>query len=105
MKIELSTNKSPEQNIPSEPFFDNTEAVIDPEEYSKITNQIQIILMKKSGIDLLEWVNKYSEKFREIIERFPEKINVYKKDPEAVIDFLQDELYKDEQNYPEQSSN
>lgn len=45
------------------------------------TNLIQIDLIKDSGKDPEEWIEDYSEKFREYVSLHPELVELYRKSP------------------------
>ncbi len=57
---------------------------------------IQAKLIKKSKEDSFDWILKNAEDFRKIIEANPNLIKEYQENPEAVENFINEQLQKKE---------
>ena len=59
----------------------------------EISLQRELIL--ESGIDKIEWIEKYSPKYREIIESHPQFIEEYKTDKSELKEQIKNLLYEE----------
>lgn len=57
---------------------------------------IQAKLIKKSKEDSFDWILKNADDFRKIIEANPNLIKQYQENPEAVENFINEQLQKKE---------
>jgi hypothetical protein len=90
--------KSPESFRPknSESKPENGSQEISAAEFLKYNNWIQIELMKRSQLEDMAWVQKYSQKFRDLFKENKEEfIKMYHEDLEALCALIAVVLEKD----------
>lgn len=62
-------------------------------------HQLQINLIEESKLEPMDWIDKYSRRFRQIIEEHPELYKLYKNNVEGLKDFIHRELGDEKRNY------
>ena len=71
----------------------------------RLKNQIQIDLARRKGMEVIEWIQKYSDDFRQLfhneIIRDPHLLKHDEQTHQATLDLFEAALYKDEKSETE----
>ncbi len=96
MKLKSPESFGPEKTAPAP---ENGSREISAAEFLKYNNWIQIELMKRSEMEDMEWVQKYSQKFRDLFkENKTQFIQMYHEDLEALCALIKEVLEREEEN-------
>lgn len=99
--------KSPESFSPgrAEKIPKSETGEISAAEFLKYNNWIQIELMKRSQLEDMKWVQKYSQKFRDLFKENKEQfIRMYHEDLEALCALIKEVLEKEDGNGEEKEN-